>query len=79
VKLDPLDARHMAESELGFSSNTSDGVAYQQLVRAAKELRDLRKLRAAYAELQSAFVRACRPEDADNDPDQMLNDGDTET
>ena len=56
--VDPLDARHMAEHELGFSSSAADGVPYAQLVAAAKELRDLRAFREAYSRLQEAYARA---------------------
>jgi hypothetical protein len=55
--LDALDARHLAESELGFSASTADGVPYAQLVAAAKELRDLRAFSRAYSDLSAAHNR----------------------
>jgi hypothetical protein len=62
IMLDALDARHMAEHYLGFSANTADSVDYQQLRRAAQELRALRKMRYALEDLQEAIKEASRLE-----------------
>lgn len=58
AKLDPLDARHVAEAELGFGDTN---LPYEQLVRVAKELRDLRRFRDSYAALQEGFARVRLP------------------
>lgn len=49
--------RDSAEHLLGFSSNTANGVSYEELVRAATELRDLRIFRNAYEDFQESFKR----------------------
>lgn len=59
--IDALDSRDNAEAELGFSYASASDVPFEQLSRAAKELRDLRRFRAAYASLAQAFADACRP------------------